>query len=1116
MTPSNRLTPPLDDDDDALRLHQKTISRYGSLMTDAISHPGMQEPEAGYGENGDLSGLDRDDGEDVDEPYADPAPDPAPEIEKARLDLKTKISEDRKIDWEDEAAWEAHPNYEEYRKDVASLIRIERDYLAGTSSDESPINFLQYVLQEAPRFYPYLVGPQKAKFLLQLIFKFEPVDLSPKYGPRLLHAAVTADIEVMKHAPQLRPDITIYLCKLMKDQAAEGICEVNDAKQNILHLAILHDLRGVEGLIKMAGRRAFIEQRSTGDSCDGNTPLHDALDMKKFIRPVPTCQIPTPILGPPAVAARNATWPSVAQWPVTISDIPGAPQAQEPPIQVVSNQSRPRESATSIPQSRQVRITPSYACKTCIAVHRQNKAVLEKVNKIIDLLLKQAGGEEALTIHNSAGLSPYLYLYTSYHERAEKRCAKSRSDVVNGQSPLLTQGINTAAGVMPINTGPRRKNTEHTGENAIEGGSSHLQLEKVEKEKKQAQRLDPPIQGQGEGAAGAADAKGNHNIGGVAGPRNNSRAPAHSMKTLRQKEIGCKEVLDKLWENSFRLGGYKKACDCLFRNQSVKRSPYWTGELERQWQFSLEGDQRVQSNTTRNFNFLKFETTMASVVLSLEYSQEVLDILPKDDQEKAEIWAKDEENLKRVFEWLKTTKGVKTILSLTVKDNPDHYCSDDTVEECLRGLEVMYLNWNRPDLCANRYTLPPTLVEVSLHWSGLNSVLWSWSATEGLQTLEKLQRVYIYIRKGTELEDRSRKVKVAQFQDRVKKWQKRKPILITVRNDDRAFREGGKSRGLNSLQAPVHPWLKHVSGFCDKLFTLYHNQSFASNTRPRRVKIALLDDGVDPTYERNGENLHHAGWPPIYSGEPEPGPRSFYVSTDQHGSKMAWLIRQVCPFVTIYVAKLDVESGEDPSQRSFNLSQATKAILWAIKQKVDIISMSWNVCHVSGRMTAEERDEIKNFEAAITEAAREDILVFGAACDVKQSTPSDTWVPCGNQNVFSIGATDMDFDVKKYVNLNKKVDYLFPGEHILSRIEDADAGNSGATALAAGLAALVFFCMLAEGEALPIDRRVWMKNVFAKVFDGEMNKVVHVKDVLRLDDQGGILHLVKKFAAQKD
>lgn len=93
------------------------------------------------------------------------------------------------------------------------------------------------------------------------------------------------------------------------------------------------------------------------------------------------------------------------------------------------------------------------------------------------------------------------------------------------------------------------------------------------------------------------------------------------------------------------------------------------------------------------------------------------------------------------------------------------------------------------------------------------------------------------------------------------------------------------------------------------------------------IKVALLDDGVDPTYDQIGLNLHYAGWTPTDSGGPGGDAQSFYASTHQHGTKMAWLIRKVCPFVTIYVAKLGATGGDDLQRRSFGLAEATSVSL---------------------------------------------------------------------------------------------------------------------------------------------------------------------------------------------
>jgi hypothetical protein len=128
---------------------------------------------------------------------------------------------------------------------------------------------------------------------------------------------------------------------------------------------------------------------------------------------------------------------------------------------------------------------------------------------------------------------------------------------------------------------------------------------------------------------------------------------------------------------------------------------------------------------------------LSSVVLSLEYTEAEVERFAN-TSEATTRWEQNQTHLKDVFKWLKETKEVKSIIKLVVKDNPRLYCSDATVEECLRGLEVRYLHWNRPDLCAETLKHVPDLVEVSLYSSGINAVLWSWSDEQGLGNLKKV------------------------------------------------------------------------------------------------------------------------------------------------------------------------------------------------------------------------------------------------------------------------------------------------------------------------------------------------------------------------------------------
>lgn len=177
--------------------------------------------------------------------------------------------------------------------------------------------------------------------------------------------------------------------------------------------------------------------------------------------------------------------------------------------------------------------------------------------------------------------------------------------------------------------------------------------------------------------------------------------------------------------------------------------------------------------------------------------------------------------------------------------------------------------------------------------------------------------------------------------------------------------------------------------------------------------------------------------------------------------------------------------------------------------------MSWTAKQVPGPKG--NGDEIRKLENAMSDAVDKKILLFGAASDVKGS-PEDKWYPCDSDHVWSIGATDKEYDVKKYVNLGKGVKYLFPGEHVLEggRKEDIDVGNSGATALAAGLAALVMACMRIEGYELPEERKQWMENVMSKVFGGDVTGkgVVHVINVLKMDEKVGLRSLVRQFVGQ--
>src|SRR5271168_3899634 len=129
-----------------------------------------------------------------------------------------------------------------------------------------------------------------------------------------------------------------------------------------------------------------------------------------------------------------------------------------------------------------------------------------------------------------------------------------------------------------------------------------------------------------------------------------------------------------------------------------------------------------------------------------------------------------------------------------------------------------------------------------------------------------------------------------------------------------------------------------------------------------------------------------------------------------------------------------------------------QAVEWATRQGVDIISMSWN----AREKQKTENDlgneaDVSALQSAIDEAAKKGILMYCAAGDNKGGTAEgQRWVPCDLNNACSIGATDNHNNIKHYVVKNERLAYLFPGENVLPD-PDKEVGNSGATAIAAGL-----------------------------------------------------------------
>ncbi|KAK1843361.1 intracellular serine protease [Colletotrichum chrysophilum] len=400
--------------------------------------------------------------------------------------------------------------------------------------------------------------------------------------------------------------------------------------------------------------------------------------------------------------------------------------------------------------------------------------------------------------------------------------------------------------------------------------------------------------------------------------------------------------------------------------------------------------------------------------------------------------------LKSVFSWLTGPKNVKRILKLVVEDNENFPCSERDVRECLDKLEdVRYLDWKRPNMSAPTLLKAPNVVELWLYSTGINAVLSSWADKGGLQRLQK----------GIET-IKSNQDNVEEFKKRLQDWYSKPgrgvaPQVFEKYPSTVPARNNGTQNHNDVTAKASNDWFGTLDRIVKKL-----RQEASSRTRTGNeeddsddeedtthyIKVALLDDGVDPE-SGSGKFMSGWGWP-----RPSEPAGAFYSSGERrHGNAMAKMITRACPFVRLYVAKLDAaETSEEPSHPTFEVAQATEAILWAIEMKVEVISMSWNV------MLGENSVEKRGLQDAILAAQREGILMFCAASEKKPTETDDKSWPCGFAETISIGAASERRNAQDYVG--DDANFILPLD-----ADGAGSGSSAATALSAGLASLILY-----------------------------------------------------------
>ncbi|EXJ68826.1 uncharacterized protein A1O5_07758 [Cladophialophora psammophila CBS 110553] len=417
--------------------------------------------------------------------------------------------------------------------------------------------------------------------------------------------------------------------------------------------------------------------------------------------------------------------------------------------------------------------------------------------------------------------------------------------------------------------------------------------------------------------------------------------------------------------------------------------------------------------------------------------------------------------------WLRG-RGVKQVLRVIVDDLPQSgplpAHDDETIEEVLNGLGVEELDWKKLDLCPETIGCVGTQLEkVHLYWGGSNAVLRGWSEQSGLAALDHLTNKPRMKQKDGRTSRQSENIK--KFQQRLETYTREKKIKVRVVDDQRYLKRGEimpPSRTGDDTEAEPHRWIESMKQFAEVIINMPHPNTDDKKIPPQLkqdIKIAIIDDGADISQLQLRGNV--VGGQTLYQEENRQHP--YWFSSSGHGTAMASLVQQVFPLVKLYIFRLESHFSE--SGNKLSIKSETAAIKLAIAHHVDIISMSWSL-----QPKDDDEETRKSLEDAVGEAFNNHILMFCSAADAgdtkKDSYPS---YYCRDK-IIRIGAADAAERSSKWVGDRKSVDFdfLLPGvkvKHYVSaglQMKDSHCildGSSIATALAAGLAGLILYCV---------------------------------------------------------
>ncbi|KAM5519720.1 intracellular serine protease [Fusarium oxysporum f. sp. phaseoli] len=451
--------------------------------------------------------------------------------------------------------------------------------------------------------------------------------------------------------------------------------------------------------------------------------------------------------------------------------------------------------------------------------------------------------------------------------------------------------------------------------------------------------------------------------------------------------------------------------------------------------------------------------------------------------------ANSRKDVKYFLDWL-YKKGVRHIIKLSVEDSGDSgqkVHSDEVIQSALEKFVIEHLDWQKTDLD------PETILHISkrqlrkltLIWSRSNAVLRAWSEQDALPLLPHLQEVEIIPPAPHMTYDSPHWInqRIMEFERRLNK-NRESPHEAQLRISDSLSFSGNKSGHIrvklvdpatgstlgvaSNIVSPTtistpdqgvdeDRWLRSIENFASAMAPYWEDtvtnfletrQNSGTTERVESdVVMALIDDGVDK-FEIGRPDQVLEGKSFDFHDERVNPP---YLSAQGHGTTMASMILRVCPMAKVYPIRLKTYNSAD-GKSTIDPRYAARAIQAAGKDHM--------------------KEEL---HAVLKRAVENKVLMFCSAPDKGKFTeldyPSGPWP----NSFFRIGAAYSNGTVFQWTP-EVGITYILPGVDVVQdQIKGGSSksgegsksgknltGSSVATALGAGLAAMIIYCVKAS------------------------------------------------------